>query len=194
MMSPLFEPELSRQISTCGIVAVLILDRVKDAVPVAQSLVTGGVTAMELTLRTPVALEALEAVRSEVPDMIAGVGTILTPDQVKLAKKSGAQFGVAPGMNPKVLVAAREASLSFAPGVATPSDIEAALEHKCELLKFFPAEPCGGLSYLVPYRLHTFIWALSSCHWAESIPPTWRAILLIPALLRSAAHGWHREI
>ncbi|MGA7901585.1 MAG: bifunctional 4-hydroxy-2-oxoglutarate aldolase/2-dehydro-3-deoxy-phosphogluconate aldolase [Terrimicrobiaceae bacterium] len=148
MMSPLFEPELSRQISTCGIVAVLILDRVKDAVPVAQSLVTGGVTAMELTLRTPVALEALEAVRSEVPDMIAGVGTILTPDQVKLAKKSGAQFGVAPGMNPKVLVAAREASLSFAPGVATPSDIEAALEHKCELLKFFPAEPCGGLSYL----------------------------------------------
>jgi 2-dehydro-3-deoxyphosphogluconate aldolase / (4S)-4-hydroxy-2-oxoglutarate aldolase len=101
MMSPLFDPELSRQISTCGIVAVLILDRVKDAVPVAQSLVAGGVTAMELTLRTPVALEALEAVRSEVPDMIAGVGTILTPDQVKLAKKSGAQFGVAPGMIPR---------------------------------------------------------------------------------------------
>ena len=147
-MSPLFKPELTRQISDCGIVAVLILDRVQDAVPVAQSLVGGGVTAMELTLRTPVALEALKAVRAEVPDMIAGVGTILTPDQVKLAKESGAQFGVAPGMNPRVLAAAREASLSFAPGVATPSDIEAALEHECELLKFFPAEPCGGLSYL----------------------------------------------
>jgi 2-dehydro-3-deoxyphosphogluconate aldolase / (4S)-4-hydroxy-2-oxoglutarate aldolase len=147
-MAPLFEPELSRRISDCGIVAVLILDQVEDAVPVARSLVKGGVTAIELTLRTPVALEALKAVRAEVPDMIAGVGTILTPDQLRLAKKSGAQFGFAPGTNPKVLAAAREASLSFAPGVATPSDIEAALEHKCELLKFFPAEPCGGLSYL----------------------------------------------
>ena len=147
-MLPLFQPELSRQISSCGIVAVLILDRANDAVPVARSLVAGGVTAMELTLRTPVALDALEAIRAEVPDMIAGVGTILTPDQVKLAKKSGAQFGVAPGTNPKVLAAAREASLSFAPGVATPSDIETALEYQCELFKFFPAEPCGGLSYL----------------------------------------------
>ena len=147
-MQPLFQPEIGHQISSCGIVAVLILDRANDAVPVARSLVAGGVTAMELTLRTPVALDALEAVRAEVPDMIAGVGTILTPDQVKLAKKSGAQFGVAPGTNPRVLAAAHEAGLSFAPGVATPSDIEAALEYQCELLKFFPAEPCGGLSYL----------------------------------------------
>jgi 2-dehydro-3-deoxyphosphogluconate aldolase/(4S)-4-hydroxy-2-oxoglutarate aldolase len=147
-MAPLFEPELSRQISDCGIVAVLILDRWEDAVPVTRSLVKGGITAIELTLRTPVAFEALRAVRAEVPDIIAGVGTILTPDQVELAKKSGAQFGVAPGTNSKVLAAAREAGLSFAPGVATPSDIEAALEHRCEVLKFFPAEPCGGLSYL----------------------------------------------
>jgi 2-dehydro-3-deoxyphosphogluconate aldolase/(4S)-4-hydroxy-2-oxoglutarate aldolase len=147
-MSPLFKVELSRQISDCGIVAVLILDRVPDAVPVAQSLVAGGVTVMELTLRTPVALDALKAVRSEVPEMIAGVGTILTPDQVEQAKESGAQFGVAPGVNPRVLAAARDARLSFAPGVATPSDIEAALEHGCQLLKFFPAEPCGGLTYL----------------------------------------------
>jgi 2-dehydro-3-deoxyphosphogluconate aldolase/(4S)-4-hydroxy-2-oxoglutarate aldolase len=147
-MQSLFEPEVSRQIADCGIVAVLILDRVQDAVPVARSLVAGGVTAMELTLRTAVALEALETVRAEVPDMIAGVGTILTPDQVKLAKNSGAQFGVAPGTNAKVLAAAREAGLSFAPGVATPSDIEAGLEQQCDLFKFFPAEPCGGLSYL----------------------------------------------
>jgi 2-dehydro-3-deoxyphosphogluconate aldolase / (4S)-4-hydroxy-2-oxoglutarate aldolase len=147
-MLPLFELELSRQISKCGIVAVLILDRAQDAVPVAQALVAGGVTVMELTLRTPVALDALKAVRAEVPGMIAGVGTILTPNQVKLARESGAQFGVAPGVNPRILAAAREAGLSFAPGVATPSDIEAALEHGCQLLKFFPAEPCGGLPYL----------------------------------------------
>jgi 2-dehydro-3-deoxyphosphogluconate aldolase / (4S)-4-hydroxy-2-oxoglutarate aldolase len=147
-MWPLFDPELSRRISGCGIVAVLILDRVEDAVPVARSLMAGGVTAMELTLRTPVALEALKTIRAEAPEMIAGVGTILTPDQVKLAKDSGAQFGVAPGTNSRVLVAAREAGLSFAPGVTTPSDIEAAIEHECKLLKFFPAEPSGGLSYL----------------------------------------------
>jgi 2-dehydro-3-deoxyphosphogluconate aldolase/(4S)-4-hydroxy-2-oxoglutarate aldolase len=147
-MPPLFKVELCRQISDCGIIAVLILDRVQDAVPVAQSLVAGGISAMELTLRTPVALESLKAVRAEVPEMIAGVGTILTPGQVKLAKESGAQFGVSPGVNPRVLAAAREANLSFAPGIATPSDIEAALEHECELLKFFPAEPCGGLPYL----------------------------------------------
>jgi 2-dehydro-3-deoxyphosphogluconate aldolase/(4S)-4-hydroxy-2-oxoglutarate aldolase len=148
MMSPLFDLELGDRIADCGIVAVLILERVEDAVPVASSLVAGGITAMELTLRTPVALKALEQVRAEVPEMIAGVGTILTPEQVQAAKSSGAQFGVAPGMNRRVLVAAREAGLSFAPGVATPSDIEAALEHECHLLKFFPAEPSGGLPYL----------------------------------------------
>ena len=103
---------------------------------------------MELTLRTPVALEALEKVRGEVPEMLAGVGTILTPEQVHLAKNSGAQYGVAPGTNPRVLLAARDAALSFAPGVVTPSDIEAALEHECRLFKFFPAEPSGGLAYL----------------------------------------------
>ncbi len=147
-MSPLFDPELSRRIFDCGIVAVLILERIEDAVPVARSLVAGGVTAMELTLRTPVALKALEKVRGEVPEMLAGVGTILTPEQVTLAKNSGAQYGVAPGMNPRVLQAARDAGLSFAPGAVTPSDIEAALEHECRLFKFFPAEPSGGLAYL----------------------------------------------
>jgi 2-dehydro-3-deoxyphosphogluconate aldolase/(4S)-4-hydroxy-2-oxoglutarate aldolase len=147
-MSPPFDPELGGQISDCGIVAVLILDQVEDAVPVARALLAGGVYAMELTLRTPVAMDALRAVRAEVPNMIAGVGTILTVGQVKLAKESGAHFGVAPGMNSRVVAAARDAELSFAPGVITPSDIEAALEHECKVLKFFPAEPSGGLAYL----------------------------------------------
>jgi 2-dehydro-3-deoxyphosphogluconate aldolase/(4S)-4-hydroxy-2-oxoglutarate aldolase len=147
-MSPLFDSELSRQISDCGIVAVIVLDRVEDAVPVARSLIAGGVNAIELTFRTPAALEALKRVREEVPEMTVGAGTVLTPEQVRAAKDAGAHFGVAPGMNPRVLAAAREAGLSFAPGIATPSDIEAALEFECRLLKFFPAEPSGGLSYL----------------------------------------------
>ena len=80
--------------------------------------------------------------------MIAGAGTILTSAQVHAAKEAGAAFGVAPGTNGNVLAAARAAGLPFAPGIATPSDIESALEHECRLLKFFPCEPSGGLSYL----------------------------------------------
>jgi len=103
---------------------------------------------MELTLRTPAALDALKAVRAGVPEMLAGVGTILTADQARAAKDAGAAFGVAPGLNRKVLEAARGLDLPFAPGVVTPSDIEAAFEHNCRILKFFPAEPSGGLPYL----------------------------------------------
>lgn len=147
-MNPLFDSTLASKITDAGIVAVLVIDRVEDAVPLAQALLAGGVTAMELTLRTPAALDALKAIRPAVPDMVAGVGTILTPEQVELAVGAGAAFGVSPGVNPNVLRAAREAKLSFAPGIATPSDIESAVENGCQLLKFFPAEPSGGLSYL----------------------------------------------
>lgn len=147
-MSPAFAPELAEKIEKCGIIAVLVIDRVEDAAPLAKALLKGGVNVMELTLRTPVALDALRAIRAEVPEMIAGVGTILTVEQVAQAKEAGAAFGVSPGVNPRVLTAAREAGLPFGPGVVTPSDIEQAIEHGCRLLKFFPAEPSGGLAYL----------------------------------------------
>lgn len=147
-MTPPFDPQLAEQITESGIVAVLVVDRVEDAVPLARALLAGGIGAMELTLRTPAALDALQAIRREVPEMIAGVGTILTIDQVAQVREAKAAFGVSPGVNPRILRAAREAGLSFAPGILTPSDIEAALEHDCQLLKFFPAEPSGGLSYL----------------------------------------------
>jgi len=147
-MSALFDPSLAASVEKCGIVAVLVIDQENDAVPLAHALLKGGVHVMELTLRTPAALPALRQIKAEVPEMTAGVGTILTPIQVRQAADLGAAFGVSPGVNPRVLRAAREAGLSFAPGVMTPSDIELALEHECQLLKFFPAEPCGGLSYL----------------------------------------------
>lgn len=147
-MPQAFDSELSARIETFGVIAVLVVDRVEDAVPLAKALLDGGVGVMELTLRTPAALDALKAIRTSVPEMIAGVGTILTPAQVSQAKDAGAAFGVAPGMNPKVLAAARAAGLSFAPGIVTPSDIEAALEFDCRVLKFFPCEASGGLAYL----------------------------------------------
>lgn len=152
------EPESTvfARLRRSGIVAVLILESVEDAVPVAESLLAGGIDAMELTLRTPAAIGALKAIRAQVPDMLAGIGTILTPQQVHEVVDCGAAFGVAPGMNPRVVEAAQTAGLPFAPGICTPSDIERALEFDCRLLKFFPAEPSGGLKYLdaiaAPYQ------------------------------------------
>lgn len=147
-MAFVFDPELAARIETCGIVAVLIIDREEDAVPLAETLLEGGVNVMELTLRTPAAIGALRRIRAGVPEMLAGVGTILTTDQVVEVGEAGASFGVAPGLNPSVLEKALELELPFAPGIVTPSDIERAVELGCRLLKFFPAEPSGGLSYL----------------------------------------------
>lgn len=147
-MKPLFDPALAQKIESTGIVAVLVIDRAEDAVPLARALLAGGVDVMELTLRTPAALDALKAIRAAVPEMVAGVGTILTTEQVKQVVEADAAFGVAPGLNPRVLNAAREAGLSFAPGILTPSDIELAVEQGCKLLKYFPAESSGGLAYL----------------------------------------------
>jgi 2-dehydro-3-deoxyphosphogluconate aldolase / (4S)-4-hydroxy-2-oxoglutarate aldolase len=139
-----------------AIVAVLIIERLDDAVPVAEALQLGGVDAMELTLRTPVAIAALRRIRAQVPGMLAGIGTILTTDQVAQAVDCGAAFGVSPGANPRVISAAVNAELPFAPGICTPSDIERALEFDRRVLKFFPAEPSGGLKYLetiaAPYQ------------------------------------------
>lgn len=147
-MIPAFDPALARRIESSAIVAVLMVDSASDAPPLARALLAGGVRVMELTLRTPVALDALRAVRAEVPEMVAGVGTILDPGQISQVVEAGGAFGVSPGVNRRVLAAARETGLSFAPGIATPTDIEAALEFGCRLLKFFPAEPSGGLDFL----------------------------------------------
>ena len=147
-MPPLFAPALAEKISAAGVVAVLVVDDAGDAVPLARALLEGGVGVMELTLRTPAALDALREIRREVPEMLAGIGTVLATAQLTQALECGAAFGVAPGCNPRLLAAAREARFSFAPGVATPTDIEIAVEHGCRLLKLFPAGQLGGLAYL----------------------------------------------
>jgi 2-dehydro-3-deoxyphosphogluconate aldolase/(4S)-4-hydroxy-2-oxoglutarate aldolase len=143
-----FSPEMVERIRSNGVIAVLVLDRAEDAVPVARALLAGGVGAMELTLRTPAAIEALRQIRQEVPEMLAGIGTILMVEQVKQVADAGAAFGVSPGVNPRVVKEAQRLKLPFAPGIVTPSDVEQALECGCTLLKFFPAEPSGGLNYL----------------------------------------------
>jgi len=147
---------LFKRIKASGIVAVLVIDREEDAIPLAHALLGGGIGVIELTLRTPAALNALKRIKSEVPEMLVGAGTVLSPKQVRDVSTAGADFAVSPGFNPRVMAAASEADLSFAPGIATPSDIERALEAGCKMLKFFPAEPSGGLAYLraiaAPYQ------------------------------------------
>ena len=139
---------VATRLTAKGVVAVLMIDRVDDAVPVAEALLRGGVDAMELTLRTEAALPALELITESVPEMFAGIGTILKPDQVIQARDSGAAFGVSPGTNVEVIEAAHAAGLPFAPGIMTPSDIERALPFGCEILKFFPAGSSGGIKHL----------------------------------------------
>lgn len=145
-----FTPEspVGKMICDARILAVLVIDVVEAAVPVAESLLAGGVTVMELTLRTPVALEAARAIRAACPEMTVGIGTILFPDQIAASLEAGATFGVSPGVNPAMIRAANTAGLPFGPGIMTPTDIDMAIQEGCRLLKFFPAESSGGLPHL----------------------------------------------
>ena len=145
---PAFDVKLQGMIEKSGNVAVLVLEDARKAAPLARALLEGGVKVLELTLRTPAALEALATVAREVPEIVVGAGTVLSPDQVRQAQDAGAAFAVAPGLNPRVVKAAAECGLSFAPGVMTPSEIEQAIELDCKLLKFFPAGALGGLKTL----------------------------------------------
>lgn len=127
------------------VVPVAVIEREADAVPIARALLAGGLSTLELTLRTPAALACIRAIRREVPELKVGAGTVLTPAQVREVSEAGALFGVAPGLNPRVVSTARIRGLPFYPGVMTPSDVEHALELGCTLQKFFPASVAGGL-------------------------------------------------
>jgi 2-dehydro-3-deoxyphosphogluconate aldolase/(4S)-4-hydroxy-2-oxoglutarate aldolase len=144
----MMDETITKKIEAAALVAVLVVDDAEDALPLARALLRGGIGAIELTLRTPAALDALSRIRAGAPELTAGIGTILTPEQLKQAKDRGAAFGVAPGYNPTVVEAAKKLGLPYAPGVSTASEIEAAYEKGCRTLKLFPAESLGGLSYL----------------------------------------------
>ncbi|WP_430811942.1 MULTISPECIES: bifunctional 4-hydroxy-2-oxoglutarate aldolase/2-dehydro-3-deoxy-phosphogluconate aldolase [unclassified Carboxylicivirga] len=141
-------PDIIKKVDDAGVIAVLVIDEVKHAMPVAKALLAGGVSAIELTLRTPVAWEAAKAIKDDLPEITLGFGTVLTVEQVFNAAKVGADFAVAPGCNPRVIAAAQDCGLSFAPGVVTPTDIEMALEQGCRVMKYFPAETSGGMMHL----------------------------------------------
>ena len=141
-------PEIAKKINDAGVIAVLIVDEVRHAAPLANALLEGGVDTIELTLRTPAALEAAKVIKKEVPQITLGFGTVLTIDQVKAVVDVGADFAVSPGCNPKIIAEAVKKELSFAPGIMTPTDIEIAIQEGCRILKFFPAETSGGMKHL----------------------------------------------
>jgi 2-dehydro-3-deoxyphosphogluconate aldolase/(4S)-4-hydroxy-2-oxoglutarate aldolase len=130
------------------VIPVLTIERLEDAVPLARALVAGGVRVLEVTLRTPVAMPAAQAIISSVPEAVVGIGTILNADDLARAEALGAVFGISPGATPDLLKAAAASALPFAPGIATASELMQALAHGLNLSKFFPAEPSGGIKAL----------------------------------------------
>jgi len=128
----------------CPVIPVLTIERLEDAVPLAQALVAGGLTVLEVTLRTPVALEAISLMAAAAPDAIVGAGTVLNPADYERAAKAGAQFIVSPGLTEPLAAAAKAAPLPFLPGVATATELMRGLDAGLTRFKFFPAETSGG--------------------------------------------------
>jgi 2-dehydro-3-deoxyphosphogluconate aldolase/(4S)-4-hydroxy-2-oxoglutarate aldolase len=134
--------------SLAPVVPVIVLDRLEDALPAGRALVEGGLKVLEITLRTPVALEVIRALSQEIPEAVVGAGSVNTPALLKKAKAAGARFAVAPGCTPALLAASRDEDLALLPGANTPSEIMALLDEGLEVMKFFPAEQAGGAAFL----------------------------------------------
>ena len=128
-----------------GLIPVIKISDVETAVPLAKALCAGGLPAAEITFRTPCAAEAIAAITKELPHMLVGAGTVLTPEQADRAVAAGAKFIVSPGLNPTVVKHCQSIGVPILPGCATPSEIEQALELGLSVVKFFPAEAAGGL-------------------------------------------------
>lgn len=140
--------EVLEQISNIGIVPVIVLDDTKDARPLAEALIKGGLPCAEVTFRTKAAAEVIKIITESFPTMLVGAGTVLTTEQVDLAVKSGAKFIVSPGFNPKIVKYCIERDINIIPGASNPSDIEQAIEFGLDVVKFFPAEAAGGLNMI----------------------------------------------
>lgn len=138
--------EVLKQIGAYGVVPVVKIDNVEDALPLGRALIDGGLPLAEITFRTAAAEEAIRTMANAYPDMLIGAGTVLTTEQVDKAVAAGAKFIVSPGLNVKVASYCIERNIPITPGCSNPSDIEAAIELGLEVLKFFPAEACGGLA------------------------------------------------
>jgi 2-dehydro-3-deoxyphosphogluconate aldolase / (4S)-4-hydroxy-2-oxoglutarate aldolase len=144
-----------------GIIPVVSIPKLEDALPLAEALLEGGLPCAEITFRTAAAAEAVAGIRSRFPEIFLGAGTVLTIGQAETAIGAGAEFIVSPGTNPAVVDHCLSKGVTIFPGVCTPTEIEMALSKGIDTLKFFPAEPMGGVKFLqticAPYRNVRFI-------------------------------------
>ena len=141
-------PSVTDLLRAARLVAVLTIERVADAVPLARALVAGGVRTLEITLRTAAGAEAAAAAHAAVPEAAVGLGTVTAPRDLELAARLGLPFAFSPGATPELLDAARELGVPFVPGIATASELLAAVARGFSMVKLFPAEQLGGLSML----------------------------------------------
>ena len=153
--------EVLRKIGQMGIVPVVVLNDVKNAVPLAQSLINGGLPCAEVTFRTEAAQQSIAEISKNFPQMFVGAGTVLTTEQVDRAVDAGAKFIVSPGFNPKVVEYCIKKGYPVTPGIMTPTELEMALEFGLDVVKFFPAENAGGLKMIkamaAPYTKMKFM-------------------------------------
>lgn len=144
---------LSNALSQCPVIPVLVMDRVDDAVPLARALLAGGVRVLEITLRTPAALDVIRVLAQEVPDAILAAGTVTTPEQWEATALAGAHFAVSPGLTPRLLdTLAHGAPTALLPGIATASELMVAMDAGLEYFKFFPAQQAGGVGMLKAFH------------------------------------------
>src|SRR5664279_4534058 len=130
------------------VMPVMVIQNLDDAVPLAKALVAGGIKVLEITLRTPVALDAIRLISQEVKDAIVGAGTITTPEQLKAAEEAGAVFAISPGLTPTLLTAAKAGNIALIPGISSLSELMLGMEYGLDHFKFFPAENAGGIPML----------------------------------------------
>lgn len=142
------DPRVRAVLKLAPVIPVYTPESVDEAVHVAQALFNGGLPVIEVTLRTAVAMEAIQAMVEAVPDAVVGAGTVLTAAQMERVKAVGGRFAVAPGATGRLYAAARDTDLPFLPGVATSSELMAGLEHGLDTFKFFPAVQAGGTAML----------------------------------------------
>lgn len=154
-------PDIVSQLRQLRLVPVITINDAEDAAPLAQALTEGGLSCAEVTFRTAGAPEALRRMAGADPDLLVGAGTVLTVEQAREARQAGAKFIVSPGFSPVVVDYCLENDIPIFPGVCTPTEIEAALHKGLRVLKFFPAEPAGGIPFLkaisAPYGMVEFM-------------------------------------
>lgn len=153
--------DIAEKFQKLGVVPVVVLEDTKDAVPLAKALVEGGLPCAEVTFRTEAAEESIRLMTEQFPEMLVGAGTVLTREQVDTAVAAGAKFIVSPGFDPEIVDYCLEKEIPVFPGCITPSEVAQAVKRGLKVVKFFPAEPAGGLKYIraiaAPYTMMKFM-------------------------------------